>query len=115
MFYFFQKHSLVIGSQAFNFNLSELIFNEIRLAANISGTSTEDILYYYKVLAKIMETCNFDIKGVDSSMKAKLIADLTTVQRKTKSSPRVQTKIKKIIKLSITRRYISKKIVLKKY
>lgn len=78
-----------MGSQEINFNLSELIFNEIRLATNISGISAEDTIYYYKMLAKIMETCNLNIKGIDSSMKVKLIADLTTVQFKTESSPRV--------------------------
>ncbi|XP_050062018.1 uncharacterized protein LOC114128803 [Aphis gossypii] len=83
------KHSTVMGSQEINFNLSELIFNEIRLATNISGISAEDTIYYYKMLAKIMETCNLNIKGIDSSMKVKLIADLTTVQFKTESSPRV--------------------------
>jgi len=94
-----------MGSQAINFNLSELIFNEIRLATNMSGVSTEDTMYYYKMLAKIMETCNLNIKAIDSSMKAKLIADWTTVQRKTKLSPRVH----------IRKRYKYKKIVLKKY
>ncbi|XP_025197325.1 uncharacterized protein LOC112596062 [Melanaphis sacchari] len=68
------KHTSLFGSK--RFNLSELISNEIRLATNLNGTSPDDMLYYYKMLAKIMETCNLKIKDVDSSMKSKLIVNL---------------------------------------
>ncbi|VVC40331.1 Hypothetical protein CINCED_3A024167 [Cinara cedri] len=57
------------------FNLAELICNEIRLATNASGTTSEDMLFYYKILAQIMETYNLNIKDVDPSMKTKLIVN----------------------------------------
>uniref|UniRef100_A0A2S2NZA7 Uncharacterized protein n=2 Tax=Schizaphis graminum TaxID=13262 RepID=A0A2S2NZA7_SCHGA len=52
------------------------------------------MLYYYKMLAKIMETCNLKMKEVNSSMKNKLIVDSydkskcsnTSVQSETESS-----------------------------
>jgi len=86
------KHSSLFGSKPFN--LSELICNEIRLATNLSGTSSDNMLYYYKMLAKIMETCNLKMKEVNSSMKNKLIVDSydkskcsnTSVQSETESS-----------------------------
>lgn len=35
------------------------------------------MLFYYKMLTKIMETCNVKVKEVDSSMKDKLIVNLS--------------------------------------
>lgn len=52
--------------------MAELVCNEIRLATNFSGTASEDILFYYKMLTKIIETCDLKIKEPDSSMKTKL-------------------------------------------
>lgn len=66
----FQHHISSFGSK--KFNLSELICNEIRLATNGSGTSS-DLLYCYEMLSKIIETSNFKIKDVDPFMKANLI------------------------------------------
>jgi len=43
------------------------------LATNLSGTSSDDILYYCKILTKIIETCNLKMKDVDSSMKSKIM------------------------------------------
>ncbi|XP_025197328.1 uncharacterized protein LOC112596064 [Melanaphis sacchari] len=57
------------------FHLAELICNEIRLATNSSSIAPDDMLYFLKMLTKIMETCNLQIKDVDSSLKAKLIID----------------------------------------
>lgn len=53
-----------------------MICNEIRLATNSSNVPSEDMLFYYKMLTKIMETYNVKVKEVDSSMKEKLIFDL---------------------------------------
>ncbi|XP_026818295.1 uncharacterized protein LOC113557156 isoform X2 [Rhopalosiphum maidis] len=109
------KHTSSFGSQ--KFNLSELIYNEIRLATNLSGTSTEDILYYYKILAKIMETCNLEIKDIDSSMKAKLIADSSVKSdRYGFSNRRVQCKTKSVNKNNVlkNKRSKAKKVNLRK-
>ncbi|XP_060861971.1 uncharacterized protein LOC132939002 [Metopolophium dirhodum] len=80
-------HISSFGSK--KFNLSELICNEIRLATNASGTSS-DLSYYYEMLSKIIETSNFKIKDVDPFMKANLIVNSSaksaltiTVQSKT--------------------------------
>lgn len=80
------KHLSLFGSKPFN--LSELICNEIRLATNLSNTSSDDMLYYYKMLTKIIETCNLKMKDVDSSMKSKLIVDLSV--KSTISNPSAQ-------------------------
>jgi len=45
------------------------------LATNSSSTAPEDMLYFFKMLTKIMETCKLQMKDVDSSLKAKLIID----------------------------------------
>lgn len=50
----------------------------MRLATNSSGSSSEDILFYFKMLTMIVETCNLEIKDVDPSMKSKLINILPT-------------------------------------
>ncbi|XP_022176758.1 uncharacterized protein LOC111038033 isoform X2 [Myzus persicae] len=65
------QHISSFGSK--KFHLAELICNEIRLATNSSSTAPEDMLYFFKMLTKIMETCNLQMKDVDSSLKAKLI------------------------------------------
>ncbi|XP_027854457.1 uncharacterized protein LOC114133034 [Aphis gossypii] len=83
------KHSSLFGSKPFN--LSELICNEIRLATNLSGTSSDDMLYFFKTLAKIMETCNLKIKEVDSSMKSKLIVDSNVKSTILKASVQSET------------------------
>jgi len=70
--YLFQHHISSFGSK--KFNLSELIYNEVRLATNASGTSS-DLFYYYEILSNIMETSNFKIKDVDPFMKANLIVN----------------------------------------
>lgn len=72
----FQNHYSLFCSK--KFNLADLICNEIRLATNANGTSSEDMLYYIKMLTKIMEMCNLKIKDLDSSMKSKLIVDTST-------------------------------------
>jgi len=64
------------------------------LATNSSNTAPEDMLYFFKMLTKIMETCNLQMKDVDSSLKSKLIIDSsdkssfpnTTYQSETGSS-----------------------------
>jgi len=66
----FQQHISIFGSK--KFNLSQLIYNEIKLAENDSPTSS-DLLYYRKMLSKILDMCNLENKDVDSSMKANLI------------------------------------------
>jgi len=70
--YLFQQHISVFGSK--KFNLSELIYNEIKLAVNRSPTSS-DLSYYCNMLSKIIETCNLENRDVDSSMKANLIVN----------------------------------------
>ncbi|XP_022166150.1 uncharacterized protein LOC111030787 [Myzus persicae] len=65
------NHISLFGSK--KFDLSELICNEIRLASNDSGNSSDDMLYYYKTLYKIIETCHLKIKSVNSSMKKKIL------------------------------------------
>jgi hypothetical protein len=45
------------------------------LATNSSSTAPDDMLYFFKMLTKIMETCDLQMKDVDSSLKAKLIID----------------------------------------
>ncbi|VVC32848.1 Hypothetical protein CINCED_3A017811 [Cinara cedri] len=72
--YLIKEHFSSFGTK--KFNLAELICNEIRLATNASTTSSEDLLFYYKMLTKIMETCNIKIKNIDPSMKTKLIVNL---------------------------------------
>lgn len=67
----FQKHLSSFGSKSFS--LPELICNEIRLVTNLSDTSADDMLYYFKMLTKIIETCNLKLKEVDSSMKSKIM------------------------------------------
>lgn len=54
------------------FNLAELFCNEILLAAYSNDNSSADILFYFKMLTKIMKICNLNIKYVDSSMKLRL-------------------------------------------
>lgn len=49
------------------------------MAINSSGTAAEDMLFYCKMLTKIMETCNLNIKDIDSSMKNQLIVDASTM------------------------------------
>lgn len=71
--YIITQHFSSFGSK--KFHLAELICNEIRLATNSSSTAPDDMLYYFKMLTKIMETCNLQMKDVDSSFKAKLIID----------------------------------------
>ncbi|XP_027852845.2 uncharacterized protein LOC114131742 isoform X1 [Aphis gossypii] len=96
------KHSSLFGSKPFN--LSELICNEIRLATDLSGTSSDDMLYYFKTLPKIVETCNLKIQDVDSSMKSKLIVDSNvnsifsnaSVQSETESSDSESVKFKNL-------------------
>ncbi|KAL5239365.1 hypothetical protein ACI65C_006775 [Semiaphis heraclei] len=66
------QHISIFGSK--KFNLSELIYNEIKLAANGSPTSSE-LSHYMKMLSKIIETCNLENRDVDSSMKANLIVN----------------------------------------
>ncbi|KAE9524018.1 hypothetical protein AGLY_015665 [Aphis glycines] len=96
------KHSSLFGSKPFN--LSELICNEIRLAKDLSGTSSDDMLYYFKTLPKIVETCNLKIQDVDSSMKSKLIVDSNvnyifsnaSVQSETESSDSESVKFKNL-------------------
>jgi len=86
------------------FNLSELICNEIRLATNLSGTSSDNMLYFFKTLPKIMETCNLKIQDVDSSMKSRLIVDSNvnstfsnaSVQSETESSDSESAKLKNL-------------------
>jgi len=68
----FRHHISSFGSK--KFNLSELICNEIRLATNASGTSS-DLFYYYEMLSKIIETSNLKIKDVDPFMKVNLIVN----------------------------------------
>ncbi|XP_001944436.2 uncharacterized protein LOC100160066 [Acyrthosiphon pisum] len=67
------QHFSSFGSK--KFHLAELICNEIRLATNSSSTAPADMLYFFKMLTKIMETCNLQMKDVDSSLKTKLIID----------------------------------------
>jgi len=69
----FQKHLSSFGSKSFS--LPELICNEIRLVTNLSDTSSDDMLYYFKMLTKIIEKCNLKLKEVDSSMKSKIMID----------------------------------------
>lgn len=71
--YIITEHFSSFGSK--KFHLAELICNEIRLATNSSSTAPEDMLYFFKMLTKIMEIYNFQMKDVDSSLKAKLIID----------------------------------------
>ncbi|XP_026806570.1 uncharacterized protein LOC113549459 [Rhopalosiphum maidis] len=71
--YIITQHFSSFGSK--KFHLAELICNEIRLATNSSSTAPDDMLYFFKMLTKIMETCNLQMKDVDSSLKAKLIID----------------------------------------
>jgi hypothetical protein len=77
------KHFSSFGSKSFS--LPELICNEIRLVTNLSGTSSDDMLYYFKMLTKIIETCNLELKEVDSSMKSKLLIDYSV--KSVKSTP----------------------------
>lgn len=49
------------------------------MAINSSGTAAEDMLFYCKMLTKIMETCNLKIKDVDSSMKNQVIVDTSAM------------------------------------
>lgn len=68
------------------------------------------MLFYFKALTKIMETCNVKVKDVDSSMKDKLIVNLsakstnTTDQSETKlslnSENLIDKKKKKVPKLA---------------
>ncbi|CAI6352357.1 unnamed protein product [Macrosiphum euphorbiae] len=55
------KHVSAFGSKTFS--LPELICNEIRLITNLSGTSS-DMLYYFKMLTKIIETYNETVDKV---------------------------------------------------
>lgn len=71
--------------------MAELICNEIRLATNASGTSSDDMLFYYKTLTKIVETCNIKMKDVDPSMKNKLIVDLSSGATNTNKSHQSDT------------------------
>lgn len=95
----FQKHVSSFGSKTFS--LPELICNEIRLITNLSGTSSDDMLYYFKMLTKIIETCNLKLKEVDSSMKSKLVIDSsvksvksTSVRSETESDNETVDKVK---------------------
>jgi len=63
------------------------------LATNSSSTAPADMLYFFKMLTKIIETCNLKLKEVDSSMKSKLMIDSsvksvksTSVRSETESS-----------------------------
>lgn len=79
----FQKHFSSFGSKSFS--LPELICNEIRLVTNLSGTSSDDMLYYFRMLTKIIETCNLKLKEVDASMKSKLLIDYSVESVKSTS------------------------------
>ncbi|XP_029344439.1 uncharacterized protein LOC100168220 isoform X2 [Acyrthosiphon pisum] len=83
-------HISSFGSK--KFNLSELICNEIRLATNASGTSS-DILYYYEMLSKIIKTSNFKIKDVDPFMKANLIVNSSVKSVLTNITVQSETKL----------------------
>ncbi|XP_025421511.1 uncharacterized protein LOC112691465 isoform X2 [Sipha flava] len=66
-------HFSSFGSK--KFNLADLICNEIRLATNSCETPSEEMLFYFKALTKIMETFRLEMKDVDPSMKSKLIVN----------------------------------------
>lgn len=85
----FQSHYSSFGSK--KFNLADLICNEIRLAMNANGTSSEDVLYYNEMLTKIIKMCNVEMKNVDSSMKDKLVVDSFT--RLTRSNNKYKKEI----------------------
>lgn len=89
IFFSFQKHFSSFGSKSFN--LSELICNEIRLTTNLKGTSSDDMLYYYKMLTKIVETCNLKMKDVDSSMKSKVMVNSSVKPVKSDKSTTVKS------------------------
>jgi len=57
------------------------------LATNSSSTAPDDMLYYFKMLTKIMETCNLQMKDVDSSLKAKLIIDSSAISSLSNNTP----------------------------
>jgi len=61
------------------------------LATNSSSTAPEDMLYFFKMLTKIMETCNLQMKDVDSSLKSKLIIDSSTRSSFSNSTPQSET------------------------
>lgn len=88
--YLFQHHISLFGSK--KFNLSELICNEIRLATNANGTSS-DLFYYFEMLSKIIETCNIEIKDVDPFMKANLIINSSSISAITNITVQSETKL----------------------
>ncbi|XP_015369366.1 PREDICTED: uncharacterized protein LOC107165576 [Diuraphis noxia] len=71
-------NSSFIGSKIFS--LAELIWNEIKLAIEISSaTFLMDNLFYYSTFLKINEMCNLIIRAVDPFMRFKIIGDTSAI------------------------------------